>query len=579
MRERDRSARVGAGGPPVSRPEVSVVMPFAGDAAAAARRARGAARARTRSGRRADPRRQRRRRRPARTRGSRSCRATARAVAGARAQRRCRARPQRLDPVPRRRLRAPAGPARRVLRRAGRRRRRRAGRRGAAGPGTARRSPRATERRAASCASRRISPTRTCRARSPRTCSCAAPRSSGRRVLRGRPCGRGHRFQLAPAARRAGGSSCGRRRASSTGIARRCASCAASGAATRRGAHGCAAATGVRARAAVLAVWRGRAGRVRRRRRGAAADRRRTDDPAPVQDAEAGRARRGRSTWPSTRCSRSTSWRDSRSRTGPRTRRVGLGARWCWSPTASRPRATRWSSFARTLEPRGSRRAGGRSRSDRGRPRGSRSTTARTTAWQPGSRRSLRLAVRHPVRCARDCPRIVPGRAPADARWRRPCVRLEPRPRAPGSIRSGAKRCRRPRGGSRRSPGGRSRIRDATDARPGRRPVGVHRRLRPRAVRGAGARAGAPGRADHEPLRVRRGAGRRWLRGARDVLPPCSRARRARGVRRADEAASSTSPTCCATGRLAAAAPTSSTSSGSTCSGWTRTCCPAGRPC
>src|SRR5919206_3835242 len=70
---------------------------------------------------------------------------------------------------------------------------------------------------------------------------------------------------------------------------------------------------------------------------------------------------------------------------------------------------------------------------------------------------------------------------------------------------------------SRRAPG--ARVGHAmADARPRGRPLGLRPALRPRAVRGAGP-GGRRRRADHQPLRLRPGAGAGRLRAAPRVLP------------------------------------------------------------
>ena len=153
---------------------------------------------------------------------------------------------------------------------------------------------------------------------------------AGRRVLRRRAGGRGHRLQLAAAAGRGGGSP-PVRSGSSTAIGPRSARCGASGAAMPPAAPGWPAATtasspirrsGGRQRACCAA---GRAtGRRQRRPRRTGRD-----------------AWSGAASWPSTRCSARRELAASRCPTAhgapPACRRA-----WCWSPIAFRRRAIRW---------------------------------------------------------------------------------------------------------------------------------------------------------------------------------------------------------------------------------------------
>ena len=111
----------------------------------------------------------------------------------------------------------------------------------------------------------------------------------------------------------------------------------------------------------------------------------------------------------------------------------GARARWCSSPTVSRSRATRSSTSRGRSTPPGSRRAGGPSRRGSRSAARLRSPTARTMGWRPGSMALLRLAVRHPVRCARDFLHRAPGEptltalAPAVVRLiRQPGARVHP---------------------------------------------------------------------------------------------------------------------------------------------------------
>ena len=510
----------------VSRPEVSVVMPFAGDERGRAGRDRRAAGARPARRRRADPGRQLRRRRaaPRRRRGDPGDRG---AIARPRPQRRRRAGPRRVDPVPRRRLPRARRPARRLLRRADRRRRGRAGRRGgrrcssgdtlAARYGSARELP-----LPAGPPEPPLPPARG----GGQPARPAGRVRAGRRLLRGGARGRGHRLQLAPAAGRLAARAAPPALGSSTATGRRCASCAASGADTRPAAPGCPPLRGVRARAGGAlgrsgACATGRAPRWAARTAAAGS-------PARAGGAavEAGPAR-------------------ARPLPGPRRAAVGGGAgragpvQPALGPPARRSRdvvlvADRFPArgdplveFVRALERARVEAAARPELPDRDAgPESSRSTTARTTGSPPAPSRCSALAVRHPMRAAGDLLARRPG---------------EPAPVGAGPGRAAARRDRRrarARAGRRRGaghrpaagPAGRATARraDAADASPHRRPLGVHAALRPRAVRARWRGRGRRGRADHQPVRLRRRPRARRLRGARAVLPPRASARRAR---------------------------------------------------
>ena len=96
------------------------------------------------------------------------------------------------------------------------------------------------------------------------------------------------------------------------------------------------------------------------------------------------------------------------------------------------------------------------------------------------------------------------------------------------------------------------RLEDSTDARPGRRPLGVHAALRPRAVR-ALARAGAEVELVTSRFAYGDGARPRRLRSSASSSTAGPWARRARG-RGGSASSRSTCPTCCATAGVAAAA-------------------------
>ena len=158
---------------------------------------------------------------------------------------------------------------------------------------------------------------------------------------------------------------------------------------------------------------------------------------------------------------------------------------------------------------------------------------------RPRRRASARsLALTCATRCASPltwCPR---GRASRRLRrWRPPCCGCERDRRALGSTRWAARRSGRPRGGSRGWPGARWTRRPlplmrvhVVD------PVGVHAPLRPRAVARRSRAGRRRGRADHERVRLRRGARARRLRG-RELFYRHARGRRARRPRRAAQAA------------------------------------------
>ena len=166
---------------------------------------------------------------------------------------------------------------------------------------------------------------------------------------------------------------------------------------------------------------------------------------------------------------------------------------------------------------------------DRGRP--SRSTTARTTGSPRERRRSSRWS--YVTRCVRSATCSAAG--PGSRRCRRS------RRRCAGWHGTGARACTRsgratpgrPPAGSRGWPAGRStRPHAAADARPPRRPLGVHAAVRPRAGECARRRR-RERRAVHEPVCLRRGSAARRLCGPRAVLPACARGRRvARASRR-----------------------------------------------
>ena len=229
----------------MSRPAVTVVMPFAGDA----RRGRAAAgdcSRRSTPGRatscpfadNSGP------GRAPRTRGHGRA-ATARVARPAHARNAGAERAaQRLDPVPRRRHPGAGRPARRVLRRP-----RRAEDVGALAGEVVGVRRRAHARRALRRRPQLPQPGGPPRAPLPAARGRGEPDGAPRRVrgsrrlLRGGAGGRGHRLQLAPAAGRAGGSSCGPTRGSSTRTGAPSATCAGSGGATPRAGRGSAAAT------------------------------------------------------------------------------------------------------------------------------------------------------------------------------------------------------------------------------------------------------------------------------------------------------------------------------------------------
>ena len=543
-------ARAGAGaaraergeGLPVSRPEVSVVMPFAGDegAARAAIDALLALDLRVgdeliladNSGRRGGPRRRR---------GDPGAR---RAVAGPRPQRRglaartasgsCSSTPTaaRLGACSTRTSRAPV-----------RGRRRRAGRRG--GAAVRRRHARLALRVGAQLPLPGGPPEPSLPAARGGGQPAGPPRGvrAGRRLLRGRAGRRGHGLQLAPATGRLE-------------------------------------ARGPPRRAVVEHRYRATIGELRRQWRGYAAGRawlaRRYDgfEPEPAvtralgrlrhrtrrQLAPAGPPRARRSaverragssaaaTSPSTRCCRRTSWPGWRCRTGPRGRRrtaadvVVVADRF---PVRGDPLVE----FARALD-------------------GARvEAAARPESPDPDVVRALQVDYREDdgiaARAAALAARPHPPSACAAAvdvigreHRRAAAVRARARGPAPGAGRARA----RPRARRRRDPRDRPPDRAAgraaarrgahgADASPHRRPVGVHASLRPRAVGGARERR-RRGRADHQPIRLRRGARARRLRGARAVLPPRPRCRRVPGAARRPSC-SSTCPTCSATAACA----------------------------
>ena len=343
-----------------------------------------------------------------------------------------------------------------------------------------------------------------------------------RRLLRGRPGGRGHRLQLASAGRRAGSSSCAGAPRSSTATGAPWASCAASGAAMRPAAPGWPAAT---TGSHPSRPWSGRLGRLRHRSRAAIGPGGSDRAAPPGRGAPAGRGRAARAraaTWPSTRSCRPRSWPGWRCPTGRRTAGaiaadvVVVADRF---PVRGDPRVE----FVRALE-RARVEAVARPESARGATGHAsfRSITARTTESPPAPARSLALLVRHPVRCRRrPCRPRRPG-DPGLSALAPAVLRLLHDRRAGGSSpRAGRRRDARHRPPAVRGwPGGRS-TSPGADASPHRRPVGVHAPLRPR----AGERAGPSrrrGRADHQPVRLRLGPRARRLRGARAVLPPCA---------------------------------------------------------
>ena len=539
----------------MSRPAVSVVMPFAGDAGRGRGGDRDAARARHASGRRADPRRQLGLpSRAARRRGHGRAR-DRRALARARPQRRRRARRAATGSCsstptaarPRGLLDAyfaePVAERRRRARRRGRRRARRATR-----------SPRATAPRGASSARRRTCATPTARAPSAANLLVGARRSS-RSAASTRASARPRTPTSAGGSRQAGWRlelrPRGERRAPLPRDVRE----------LRRQWRGYAA--GRAWLAPPLRRLRARAGACAARSRARGAGVRRAPPARRGAAARVGRGRRARRA----RCERGgylalDALLGVEELAGlcavqpARGRSAGARAPAQVVLVADRfpARGDPLVDFARTLErrPRRGRGAPGRRSTSRSRA-SSTSPTARTTA----SRRArLALGVpgrsRHPLRCA-----LRPARAarPASRRCRRsrPAARcaLERDAAAPGVHRARRRaRLQADRARGLAALGGPCSSADAADARPGRRPVGVHAALRPRAVRRAGARRRRR-RADHQPLRLRRGRRRPTATRVRElVLPP--RAGRGRVARCAGVASSpSTCRTCCATGALA----------------------------
>ena len=209
------------------------------------------------------------------------------------------------------------------------------------------------------------------------------------------------------------------------------------------------------------------------------------------------------------------SWPDLRCPTGRRARPRGHRRRSCWSPTAFRRAAIRSSNSRSRWAAPASRRRRARNRSMPASRASSPSRTARTTAFAARLAALGGLALTHPLRCALDRLRRGPGEpklwaiAPAVRRLEH---ERDARVLALGgadtraTARRIAKLAGRPLDAVPRQArrGGPCTPAAAPDARPGRRPVGVHASLRPRAVRRAGARRRRR-RADHQPLRLRVG--------------------------------------------------------------------------
>ncbi len=553
-------ARAGAGrcshepgeGLPVNRPEISVVMPFAGDECAARGRDRRAARARPARRRRADPGRQLRRGGGARRRrGDPGARASGRRPTPATWARRA-AHGEWilfLDAD----CRAPRGLLDAYFARARGRRRRRARRRGRAAARRATRSP------------SRYGSARNFLSQQTHLNHPYRPRAVAANLLVRRA-----------AFEQVGGFYEGVRAAEDTDFSwrlqqagwklelRRAArgraplprddrrSFAASGAGTRPAVPGSrAATTGSRPsrrwpeRSAGCAAGLGRGWDP-----GAAPARRAAPRPSTPAGAWSAAA-----TWRSTRCSRRTSSPGWRCRTGPPGAGGGRPPTSSWWPIASRFAAIRWSS-SRGRSKRARVEAAARPESPDRRGRRARlqidyreddGIAARAAAL-------IALVVRHPLRSVADAAEPPARRASRCPRWRRRSRRLE---RDRGARVHALRRRRDPGDRAADRATGRPAARRVdpliADACPDRRPVGVHAvptttRCRRR------SRAPAPTvELITSRFALRRCPRARRLRRARAVLPPRAWARRARG-RGWPPSCSSTSPTCCATAAVARAA-------------------------